>query len=115
MDLTLTLYQTLIASSAMLIIALVVLLIYTKSPSVKSDKPEGDKNEPYLGGEKQPYDEESIDSGNLFWSIINQSLRKVYQTVVNRFHTYSIEGWLSYMSVWLAFLIILLVVMVVVL
>ncbi len=115
MDLTPTLFQTLSVSGAMFIIALVILLIYIKSPSTKSSQPEGDRNEPYLGGEKQPFNEESIDPGNLFWSTVNQSLRNVYKTVVNRFNTYSIDEWLFYMSMWLAFLIVLLIILVVVL
>ena len=115
MDLASTLFQTLVASAAMFIIALIVLLIYVESPGVKSDQPVGDKNEPYLGGEKQPYDEESIDSGNFFLSIVNQSLKNVYRTVVDRFNTYSIDGWMFYMSMWLAFLVILLIILVVVL
>ena len=115
MDLGSTLFQTLAASAAMFGVALAVLLIYIKAPRAKSTQPVGDKNEPYMGGEKQPFNEESIDSGNLFWLIINQSLKNLYQKVVFRFHTYSINEWLLYMSVWLAFLIILLIIMVAVL
>jgi len=115
MDLTQTLYQTLYASSAMLLIALIVLLIYSRSPGskkrgVKDDK--NDKNEAYLGGEEHPYDQESVGSANFFWSIVNQSLRNVYEKIVDRFHTYSIDSWLLYMSAWLAFLIILLIILV---
>lgn len=112
MDLTLTLYQTLVASSAMLLVALIVLLIYSRSPGSKPRPEVGDKNETYLGGEEHPYDQESIGSANLFWSIVNQSLKNVYKKIVGRFHTYSIDGWLFYMSMWLAFLIILLVILV---
>lgn len=115
MDLESTLFQTLVASAAMFIIALIVLIIYSKSPGVKSDQPAGDKNEPYLGGEKQPYDEESVNPVNLFLSIVNQSLENVYRIVVDRFNTYWIDGWMFYMSMWLAFLVVLLVIAVVVL
>lgn len=115
MDLETPLTQTLIASAAMLLIALVVLLIYERSPGSKSRQPVGDGNEPYLGGEKQPYTEESVNSGNLFLSIVNQSLKNVYKKAVDKFDTYSVDQWLLYMSVWLAFLIILLVILVVVL
>jgi hypothetical protein len=115
MDLTSTLLQTLMATGAMLIVALVVLLIYTRAPRHKSAESDGDRNEPYLGGEKEPYDEQSFSSGNLFWSIINQSLKNVFKKVVDRFYTYSIDEWMVYMSVWLAFLIILLIILVVVL
>ena len=115
MDLELTLLQTLAASGAMLLVALAVLLIYIRAPRAKSTQPDGDKNEPYMGGEKQPFDEESIDSGNLFWSITNQSLKNLYKKVVDKFNTYSIDEWLLYMGAWLAFLIILLIIVVVVL
>lgn len=115
MELESPLIQTLIASAAMLIIALIVLLIYERSPGAKSDKSVGDKNEPYLGGEKRPFVDEPVSSGNLFWSIINQSLKNVYKKAIDRFNTYSIDQWMLYMSVWLGFLIILLIIVVAVL
>jgi hypothetical protein len=115
MDLGLTLFQTLVASAAMLGVALAVLLIYIRASGAKPNQPAGDKNEPYVGGEQQPFDEESIGSGNLFWSIINQSLKTLYRRIVDRFNTYEIDAWLVYMSAWLAFLIILLIIVVVVL
>jgi hypothetical protein len=115
MDFTPTLVETSIASLAMLIIALAVYLIYLGSPGSKQSKPEGDKNEPYLGGEEQPYDKESIGSGKLFSSVANQSLRKVYGAIIDRFDTYSIHEWLAYMAVWFGFLVVLLIIMVVVL
>lgn len=115
MDFTSTLTETSIASLAMVIIALTIYLIYLHSPGSKQSKPEGDKNEPYLGGEEQPYDKESIGSGKLFSSIANQSLRRVYKNIIDRFNTYSIHEWLAYMAVWFGFLVVLLIIMVVVL
>ena len=119
MDLTQALYETLLqtlyASGAMLLIALIVLLVYSRSPGSKKREiknTENDKNEAYLGGEEHPYDQESMGSTNFFWSIVNQSLRNVYDKIVDRFHTYSIDSWLLYMSAWLAFLVILLIILV---
>jgi hypothetical protein len=91
------------------------MLIFTKSPNPKSNQPIGDRNEPYLGGEKQPFNEESINPGNLFLSIVNQSLKKAYQKIVNRYSTFSVNEWMFNMSIWLAFLIILLIMVVIVL
>jgi hypothetical protein len=115
MDLGLTLFQTLAASASMLLVALAEFLNYIRAPRAKSTQPDGDKNEPNMGGEKQPFDEESIDSGNLFWSITNQSLKNLYKKVVDKFNTYSIDEWLLHMGAWLAFLIILLIIVVAVL
>jgi len=112
MDLTLTLYQTLYASGAMLLIASIVLLIYSRSPGSKKRQDEGDKYEAYVGGEGHPYDQESVGSANFFWSIVNQSMKNVYEKIIDRFHTYAIDSWLLYMSVWLAFLVILLIILV---
>jgi hypothetical protein len=111
MDLTQTLYQTLYASAAMMLVALIVMLIYFRSPGSRKRQDEGDKNEAYLGGEQDPYDQEPVGSSNFFWSVVNQSLKGVYEKIV-KFYTYSIDSWLLYMSVWLAFLIILLIVLV---
>jgi len=96
----------------MLILALIVLLVYFVSPGSKKQQEESDKNEAYLGGEGHPYDEESVGPTNFFWSIVNQSLKNVYKKTIDRFHTYSDDSWLLYMSVWLAFLIILLIILV---
>lgn len=96
----------------MMLIALIMLLLYSRSPGSKRRPESGDKNEAYLGGEEHPYDQESIGSANLFWSIVNQSMKNVYRKIVDRFNTYSIDSWLLYMSVWLAFLIILLIILV---
>jgi hypothetical protein len=112
MDITQTLYQTLIASAAMMLIALIMFLIYFRSPGSKPHPETGDKNEMYLGGEEHPYDQETVGSANLFWSIVNQSMKNVYRKIVDRFNTYSVDSWLLYMSAWLAFLIILLIILV---
>lgn len=96
----------------MFLVALLVMLIYLRSPGSKERQDEGDKKEAYLGGEETPYDQEPVGSTNFFWSVVNQSLKNVYGKAVDRFHTYSIDSWLLYMSVWLAFLIILLIVLV---
>lgn len=96
----------------MLLVALMVVLIYSRSPGSKKLQDEGDKNEAYFGGEEHPYDQMSVGSTNFFWSLVNQSLKNVYDKIVKRFHTYSIDSWLLYMSVWLAFLIILLIILV---
>ncbi|MDQ1281431.1 MAG: hypothetical protein QG670_2696 [Thermoproteota archaeon] len=114
MDLTSTLFQTLVASGVMFIISIAIMLIVS-FPGVKSDQPAGDKNEPYLGGEKQPFSEESIDSNNLFLSIVNQSLRKVYVNIIDRLNTYSMGEWMFGMSLWLTFLIVFLLTVVVIL
>ncbi len=115
MSLDQTLYQTLYASAGMFVVALIVLLFYSRSPGSKEKRSEGDKTQAYLGGEEHPYDQESIGSTNFFWSVINQSLRNLFDKVVDRFHTYSIDTWLFYMSIWLVFLVILLIVLVTVL
>jgi hypothetical protein len=112
MDLTSTLYQTLYASAAMFIVALIVLIMYSRSSGSKSRTEEGDKNETYLGGEEHPYDQQTISSTDLFWSVANQSLKNVYKKIVNRFQTYSIDSWLFFMGMWLAFLIVLLIILV---
>lgn len=112
MDITPTLYQALIASAAMILTALIVLLIYSKSPGSKPASESGDKKETYLGGEEHPYDQESMGSAEFFWSVVNQSMKSVYSKIVDKFHTYSLDSWLLYMSAWLAFLIILLVMLV---
>lgn len=112
-DLISTLYQTLYASAAMLLLALIVMLVYSASPgSKRKQEAESDKTDAYLGGEEHPYDEESVGPTSFFWSVVNQSLKNVYTKAVDRFHTYSVDSWLFYMSVWLGFLIILLIILV---
>ena len=68
-----------------------------------------------MGGEKEPFNEESIDSGNLFLSIVNQSLKTVYVKIIDKLYTYSMGDWLLDMSIWFAFLVVFLLIMVVVL
>jgi len=109
--LTSTLLQALTASLAMLIIGALMLIIYFLSPGAKSTRRIGDKSEPYLGGEKAPFDVMPIGSVNLFWSIINQSLRSVYRSVIRKLSTYSMHDWLFYMSIWFMFLVALLVIL----
>lgn len=88
-----------LASTSMLITALIIYLIYL---SVRSSGGSEAGSEPYLCGESVNdfRDSISVGSENLFWGSTSATLRKLYEVLRDRVHTGILNDWLTYMGIW---------------
>ncbi len=91
---------TLIASSLMLLVALLTYLSYA---AVKKGGSSQNLSEPYLCGESVDDFKNSISVGstNLYWGATSAILSRFYKVLRDEIHTGVLNDWFFYMCIWL--------------